>query len=586
MTRTQETRPAAVRGDSDGDDGVLPSIANVQWRLWGRMPTVVGISSFLFAYLGPAAGIAWLAGMLVAEIFAHVWRQRMLAGHDRYRSRLLAITVFTNTLWVVHALLLWRVGGVIPQIIAIIDLFLLILFAVVGIYRNRTLMLSFLVPPMMIFSLLMVSDLFAHASLFVALFGTVAVLGTDVLIVFNGMLLHNTDRDLVAANARLASVTNELKDNRAFLEDISSMANVGGWHVDVATDRLTLNDCARRIYEMDDDFEVTRESILTFYDPDTTRMIREAIAKARGSGEIWRFEVPATTATGRQIWLNSVGRPVLENGRCVRLIGAIQDITAQVVLTQKLAGLAREAEEASQAKSNFLANMSHELRTPLNAIIGFSELCLSDAFAARRKDYAALIHEAGTHLLSLINDVLDLSKIEAGGFEIHDGVVDMAAVAAECIDLMRVKADEGSIDLRFERAAALPAICADLRAIKQIALNLLSNALKFTPAGGSVALFAHLERSGEFALGVRDTGIGIPPDEREKVFDSFGQGRHDALTVDKGTGLGLPIVKGLALAMGGRIVLDSEVDRGTCVTVYLPAGRVLSQTTAAMAGGV
>ncbi|HEY0302776.1 MAG TPA: HAMP domain-containing sensor histidine kinase [Rhizomicrobium sp.] len=242
---------------------------------------------------------------------------------------------------------------------------------------------------------------------------------------------------------------------------------------------------------------------------------------------------------------------------------------------------AREhAEAASRAKSQFLANMSHELRTPLNAILGFSEMITSRIFAnapEKQHEYAGLIHSSGYHLLTLINDILDLAKIEAGNWTLREEDVALAALIADACAMIAPKAAAGGCTLATEIDAGLPDATADERALKQILLNLTSNAVKFTRAGGRITAFGRLESTGEIAFGVTDTGVGIRAEDLARVFENFGQGRHDVVTADKGTGLGLPIVKGLAEAHGGRIALQSRVGEGTTVTVYLPAWRVHCQ---------
>jgi two-component system cell cycle sensor histidine kinase PleC len=240
--------------------------------------------------------------------------------------------------------------------------------------------------------------------------------------------------------------------------------------------------------------------------------------------------------------------------------------------------IAREhAEAASRAKSQFLANMSHELRTPLNAILGFSEMITSRIFAAKPEkhyEYAGLIHDSGFHLLTLINDILDLAKIEAGSWTLRESELDLAEIVAESCAMVQPRADSGGCELRVAIDAHLPYVHGDERALKQILLNLLSNAVKFTPRGGRVTVFARREADGTVVLGVTDTGVGIAIEDQERVFQNFGQGRHDVVTADKGTGLGLPIVKGLVEAHGGSIALVSEVGEGTTVTIHLPASRV------------
>ncbi|MBV8979020.1 MAG: HAMP domain-containing histidine kinase [Alphaproteobacteria bacterium] len=236
--------------------------------------------------------------------------------------------------------------------------------------------------------------------------------------------------------------------------------------------------------------------------------------------------------------------------------------------------VARErAEAASRAKSQFLANMSHELRTPLNAILGFSELIAARAANPEKHcEYAALIHGSGQHLLMLINDVLDLAKIEAGSLELRESEIDLARLLDDCVDLMRARASHAEVHLAVDARRPL-AVWADERALKQIVLNLLSNAVKYTPAGGAVRAFADQSEDG-VRFGVADNGVGIAPEDHVRVFQSFGQGRHDVATSDKGTGLGLPIAQGLAQAHGGTIALESSLGAGTRVSVTLPAARL------------
>jgi two-component system, cell cycle sensor histidine kinase PleC len=233
------------------------------------------------------------------------------------------------------------------------------------------------------------------------------------------------------------------------------------------------------------------------------------------------------------------------------------------------------AESASRSKSQFLANMSHELRTPLNAILGFSEMIASKKFTAIEKhyEYADHIHKSGTHLLKLINDVLDLAKIEAGALALRESDIDVGRVIADEVALVEPTAQSGHCTVVAEISDKLPLVFADERAIRQILLNLLSNALKFTPEGGCITAFAQVTAGAALCFGVADTGVGIAPEDQVKVFENFGQGRHEVILQDKGTGLGLPIVKGLAEAHGGRLELESEIGKGTRVTVYLPTTR-------------
>ena len=235
------------------------------------------------------------------------------------------------------------------------------------------------------------------------------------------------------------------------------------------------------------------------------------------------------------------------------------------------------AESASRAKSAFLANMSHELRTPLNAILGFSEIIQAGAAAneAQAREYAGYINGSGKHLLALIGDILDLAKIEAGRLALQETEVAIAPAIDAAVMLMSPRAQAGGLSVDVQIESGFPGLLADERAVRQIFDNLLSNAIKFTPPGGEVTVFARRGGDGAASFGVADTGVGIAQEDLPRVFESFGQGRHDAVVADRGTGLGLPIVRGLAEAMDGRVDLDSAPGRGTRVTVTLPVARVV-----------
>ena len=237
------------------------------------------------------------------------------------------------------------------------------------------------------------------------------------------------------------------------------------------------------------------------------------------------------------------------------------------------------AEEANLAKSRFLATMSHELRTPLNAILGFSEIMRDEAFGPHAnptyKEYASDIHESGQHLLTLIDEILDISRIEAGRYELHETPVSLTEIADECHRLMRVRAENKGLKINQAFEEDLPNVWADERALRQICLNLLSNAIKFTPPNGTVTLKVAQAKSGGLALGIKDTGPGIPDDEIPRVLRSFGQGSLAHQTAEGGTGLGLPITKGLIELHDGLFDLKSKLRYGTEVTVSLPPSRIM-----------
>jgi two-component system cell cycle sensor histidine kinase PleC len=240
----------------------------------------------------------------------------------------------------------------------------------------------------------------------------------------------------------------------------------------------------------------------------------------------------------------------------------------------------RRAEAANIAKSRFLAQMSHELRTPLNAILGFSEVMKTEIFGAHSvpayKEYAGDIHNSGVHLLGLINEILDLSRIEAGRYELNEEPVALIGVVAECSHLLQMRAKSRGLALHEVFEEDMPRLWADERAIRQICLNLLSNAIKFTPQGGDIWLKCGWTASGGQYMSVTDTGPGIPEEEIPIVLASFGQGSNSIKSAEQGAGLGLPIAKSLIDLHGGTFTLKSKLRIGTEVVVTFPPERVMS----------
>ncbi|MDT3687295.1 MAG: HAMP domain-containing sensor histidine kinase [Pseudorhodoplanes sp.] len=238
------------------------------------------------------------------------------------------------------------------------------------------------------------------------------------------------------------------------------------------------------------------------------------------------------------------------------------------------------AEAANISKSRFLAQMSHELRTPLNAILGFSEVMKSEIFGPHSvpsyKEYSNDIHTSGQHLLGLINEILDLSRIEAGRYELNEEAVPLALVVEDCHHLMKLRAKNRNITIHELFEQDLPRVWADERAIRQICLNLLSNAIKFTPQGGEIWIKVGWTASGGQYFSVKDTGPGIPEDEIPVVLASFGQGSNAIKSAEQGAGLGLPIAKSLVDLHGGTFTLKSKLRVGTEVIIALPPERVMS----------
>jgi signal transduction histidine kinase len=254
----------------------------------------------------------------------------------------------------------------------------------------------------------------------------------------------------------------------------------------------------------------------------------------------------------------------------------VQDATNRIRTEENLREAKDQAEVANRAKSEFLANVSHELRTPLNAILGFSEIMQLEMFgplgAPQYQDYAKDVHDSGALLLDIINDILDLSKIEAGRMELFPEAVEAHDVFEACLRLVIGRAQANGVTLQSDLPPDLPKIRVDPRAVRQMLTNLLTNAVKFTPKGGRVTLSARADAD-QVELRVADTGIGIAAKDIAKVLEPFGQADNPHSRRQQGTGLGLPIVKALVEQSGGSFRLDSRLDAGTTITLRLPAAK-------------
>jgi cell cycle sensor histidine kinase DivJ len=278
------------------------------------------------------------------------------------------------------------------------------------------------------------------------------------------------------------------------------------------------------------------------------------------------------------IWIEMRCKPLQQSAGApapvhAELVAVLRDVTERKRHEEAL-GMARaEAEKADAAKSRFLATMSHELRTPLNAIIGFSEMMVQERElaldATKRTEYARLIHDSGRHLLSVVNGILDMSKMESGNFEIAAEPFEPREAIFSCCDLMALKAREGGIDVVIRAADQLPTMVGDQRALKQILLNLLSNAIKFTERGGSVIVSARVAND-SLMLAVADTGVGIGSADLERIGDPFFQAGKTYQRRHEGTGLGLSIVKALVGLHQGEMTVASKLDEGTTVSITLP----------------
>ena len=257
----------------------------------------------------------------------------------------------------------------------------------------------------------------------------------------------------------------------------------------------------------------------------------------------------------------------------------LEEHAAQLVgMAEELSTAKTDAESANQSKSQFLANMSHELRTPLNAVIGFSEAMdagIAGELNEKQREYVRDIRDSGSHLLELINDILDLSRVELGGMELSEDTVDLANSIRSCVRLIQGRMNGTRLDIETSGLIDLPLLRADERKVRQILLNLLSNAAKFTKAGDKVSIVTGVNSGGSIYLSVSDTGVGMSEEEVETALSMFGQVETGLTNPREGTGLGLPLCKSMIEAHGGELVMESQPGVGTTVTVRFPPSRAI-----------
>jgi PAS domain S-box-containing protein len=297
------------------------------------------------------------------------------------------------------------------------------------------------------------------------------------------------------------------------------------------------------------------------------------------------FVHPRVRPDGRRVYLSISGKPnFTADGRFLGYRGSGTDITERIEAEEVLRAASERAEGANRAKSEFLALMSHELRTPLNAILGFSEMIAMETFGPiendRYVDYTKDIYQSAHHLLGLINDILDLSKIESGRHELAEDDVSVPAIVEEALRFVSKAAEAKGIVLHTHVADDCPEIRGDTTALVRVLMNLLSNAVKFTPEGGRVTIAAGVEGATVF-LRVADTGVGIPVADLKRVFEPFQQVENGYQRRHEGTGLGLSIVRSLIQGHGGTVTILSEVGVGTTVDIRLPMDRAVSRLSAA-----
>ncbi len=393
---------------------------------------------------------------------------------------------------------------------------------------------------------------------------------------------------------RVESATHELLDNEANAAKTSALqVEVDELRsiLETATDGVVLldqdgimrsmNHSASALFDYDDS-ETNGKPFAMLFAHESQRAVKDYLSGLTGNGVASVLndgrEVIGREASGGFLPLfMTIGRLTGSNGYCA----VMRDITQWKRAEEELRTAKREAETASAHKSDFLARVSHEIRTPLNAIIGFSELMAAERFgpmgSPRYVEYAHDIGRSGNHVLDIVNDLLDISKIEAGEQELDFGAVSLNNALLETVSILQPQANSQRVIVRTSLSSSVPDVVADLRSIKQIAINILSNAIRFTPAGGQIVVSTAYEPNGSVFVRIRDTGVGMTRHQLEQAMKPFKQVDGSQQQRGDGTGLGLPLAKAMAEANRAQFAMNSQPGQGTLVEIVFPSQRVLAQ---------
>jgi two-component system, sensor histidine kinase and response regulator len=396
---------------------------------------------------------------------------------------------------------------------------------------------------------------------------------------FYALIIDITERKIAEEN---------LARQEALMATTARMGEIAGWYLDRDSSDVFWTDMMYKIHDLPVGKMPGHEDALGFYPPEARRQISDSVRDAFEHGNGWDHVMPFITAAGRHRYVRSIGEPQMANGRCTRIVGAIQDITEARQAELALRDAKEAAEAANRAKSEFLANMSHEIRTPLNGVIGMIGLLLDSPIDAQQREYAEIVRSSGQSLLALINDILDFSKIEAGRLELEAIDFNLLAIIEDAVDAVALKAAEKDLELLVDVDPQLPLRWnGDPTRLRQVLLNLLSNAIKFTEQGEvgltvsgvpTVSSVPTKDDRVDLQFSVRDTGIGIAPERVSRLFAPFIQADNSTTRKFGGTGLGLSISQRLAEAMGGKIEVDSALEKGSTFRLTLRLPRAKNKT--------
>ncbi len=380
--------------------------------------------------------------------------------------------------------------------------------------------------------------------------------------------------DIINAEAALRETESRFRKSQ-------SHANIGTWEWNIQDGALFWSERIMPLFGYEPgSVETTYDNFVAAIHPDDRDKVANAVQRCIEDHEVYDIEHRVVWADGTVHWLHEKGDvQYSESGAPLKMLGAVWDITDSKNAEHDLREALIKADVASRAKSDLLANMSHELRTPLNAIIGFSESIMEQTLGPienkKYSEYIGDIHYSGQHLLDLINDILDVSAIEAGSLKLYEENISVAGIVDSATHMLRPRADHAQVTITSKIDKKIPMIYADERRVKQVLINLLSNAVKFTPKGGNITIRGDVIDNGDLSIEVIDNGVGMDEEDATLALSRFGQVDSGLNRKNEGTGLGLPLTQGLMELHGGTLEIESEKNQGTIITTTFPKERIV-----------
>ncbi|OKH37163.1 hypothetical protein NIES2119_15215 [[Phormidium ambiguum] IAM M-71] len=516
-------------------------------------------------------GTWWISTGVGILVFAPViltWTQSSWQLKQRFQERI----EFSLLLFLTIAISYASFGGGYPFAYILLPL---LVWSAFRLGQQETTLLVVIVSVMSIWGTVKGHGTFVRESQKESLLFLQSFLGVISLtaLVFSALVYENRQAELNLKKAneileqRVKERTSALQESEALLKETQRLAKVGGWEFYLETKELIWTEEVYQIYEFNYDTPLIIDTVKSFYLPGFLQNLEKAMSNAIANRESFNLELQLNTAKGNQRWVYIIGQPHLKDNLVIKLKGTIQDITERKIAEIALQKAKEAADNANKAKSEFLSNMSHELRTPLNGILGYAQILQqSTDFNSKHRKFLEIIEQAGLHLLALINDVLDLSKIEARKMELLPKDFHLASFLASVIEIIRIRAENKGIAFYYIPDSNFPdGVIADEKRLRQVLINLLGNAIKFTSIGSvtfQVEMLNHQEKMASIRFKITDTGVGIKPEEIPKIFLPFEQAEAGNKQVE-GTGLGLTISRKLVQMMGSEIKIKSDLGQGS-----------------------